>query len=58
VAAGKSNIRIMRQDLADVRRSDASLKAWLKEQHQMARENEQQEAAMAKAMMSPARRRR
>ena len=58
VAAGKSNIRIMRQDLADVCRSEASLKAWLKDQHQMVRESEQRDAAMAKAMMSPARRRR
>ncbi len=58
VAAGKSNIMGMRRDLAELRRSDASLKAWLKTQHQMAREDEQQEAAMAKAKSSPARRRR
>lgn len=58
VAAEKDHNKIMRSDLLQIKRNDASLKVWLKEQRQMMQEDESFDDIFDQAMMNVPKRRR
>ncbi|MEO8385662.1 MAG: hypothetical protein ABI583_10495, partial [Betaproteobacteria bacterium] len=57
-AIEKGNNKIMRSDLTQIKRSDASLKVWLKEQRQLMKDDESIDDIFDQAMMDVPKRRR
>ena len=54
--AAALNRKFMRADLAEIAGSAAALKAWLKSQHEMMRERERMDEAIAAIMIAPPKR--
>jgi len=57
-AAEKDHNKIMRSDLVQIKRNDASLKVWLKEQREMMQDDESLDDIFGQAMMDMPKRRR